>query len=126
MKRIIKEIIEIKEDIRIPGTDVILEKGDKIEVESEEKYEIKESMQREALIFKATDGRWYYFIAYEEYGEWPNGSFHGPFSSEDSAYSHMRNNHSSPGGYRVDDSGTMEVPKTTNYRNSTSRFLPFY
>jgi len=33
------EIVEILEDVRVPGTDIILEKGDKIEVFSKEKTE---------------------------------------------------------------------------------------
>ena len=31
-KRDEKEVIEIQEDVRVPGTDIILEKGDKIQV----------------------------------------------------------------------------------------------
>lgn len=95
-----KNIIEIKKEVQIG--DFILEKGDKIE--------ILESMQRDAFIYKAKDNNWYYFIAHEEYGEYPDGSFYGPFSSEDEAQEHMMDNHSNPGGYSVDDSGKSPVP----------------
>ena len=96
-----KNIIEIKEEVKIGNA--ILERGDKIRV--------LESMQRDAFIFKAEDDLWYYFIAYKEYGEYPDGSFHGPFSNEERAEEHMSDNHSNPGGYHVDDSGTREAPK---------------
>lgn len=39
------EILEIQNDVRIPGTDFILEKGDKIEVFS--KKEVKEEKEKE-------------------------------------------------------------------------------
>lgn len=70
-----------------------------------------ESMQRDAEVFKAKDGKWYYFIAHREYGEYPDGDSYGPFSSEENAEKHMYGSHSNPGGHNIDDSGKAEVPK---------------
>ena len=72
---------------------------------------VKESMQREAFIFKAKDSLWYYFIAHEEFGRYPNGDFYGPFTNKDTAFDHMLDNHSNPGGFHVDDSGRNAPPK---------------
>lgn len=74
---------------------------------------VSESMQREAFIFKAKNGKWYYFIAHEEYGEYPDGTTYGPFGSDKEAERHMMDNHSNPGGLYVDKSGKREVPKNT-------------
>jgi hypothetical protein len=70
-----------------------------------------ESMQREAFIFKAKDGKWYYFIAHTEHGEYPNGNTYGPFSSDKESEKHMLSNHSNPGGFHIDKSGKRDVPK---------------
>jgi hypothetical protein len=44
-----KEVIEILGDVRIPGTDIILEKGDKIEVfEAKKKKKDEEGDEEEA------------------------------------------------------------------------------
>lgn len=114
-----KNIIEVEKETKVG--DYILEKGDKIRV-------LNESMMREAFIFKAQDGQWYYFIAHREYGEYPNGSFYGPFGSEEQAEQHMDDNHSNPGGYGVDDSGKSRVPTNpispSRSRGYTGRFVP--
>ena len=71
---------------------------------------LDESVSREAHIYKAKDGKWYYFIAWKEYGEFPDGDTYGPFNSEDAADKHMMKNHSNPGGFSTDNKGTKAVP----------------
>lgn len=47
----------------------------------------------------ATDGtRWAYRIQNWPYGEWPDYTYHGPFSSMDALVRHRNQNYANPGG----------------------------
>ncbi len=77
---------------------------------------ICESTNADCHFWKATDGKWYYSIAYisdEDAEEWEYDppSFAGPFSSEDEAEKHLNRNHANPGGWSTDDSGKQPPPK---------------
>jgi hypothetical protein len=65
------------------------------------------SMQRECLIYLATDSSWYIKLARKEYGELEDGDFDrfGPFNSVEAVYSEL-DLHSNPGGFMIDISGT--------------------
>lgn len=69
------------------------------------------SMSRHCSIYKAKDGNWYMDLADEEYGEHEDSTTYGPFSSEEAAEKYLDNNHSNPGGYSSNGSGTKEVPQ---------------
>lgn len=55
------------------------------------------SSLRECIFFEAEDRKWYYFLAYNEGGEYPNGEYYGRFSSKEEAVNHLDENHSNPG-----------------------------
>ena len=61
-------------------------------------------------IYKTTDDKWYVDLADNEHGEYDDCTTYGPFSSEESAHKYIRDNHSNPGSFWVDDSGKTPVP----------------
>ena len=69
------------------------------------------SMQRRCDVWKATDGKWYMLLGKFEHAEEEEecDSF-GPFSSPEATTRYLHNNHSNPGGFSEDDSGTRPPP----------------
>ena len=76
------------------------------------------SCQRRCDVWKATDGEWYMLLGkFEHAEEREDCEAFGPFSSDESAHEYRRKNHSNPGGFVLDDSGTRPPPeKITNPR----------
>jgi hypothetical protein len=69
------------------------------------------SCRRRCDIWKATDGKWYMLLGkFEDADEENDCDAFGPFSSEEAAGRELRN-HSNPGGFTTDDSGTRPPPK---------------
>lgn len=69
------------------------------------------SMQRECDIWKASDGRWYMELGDFEYAEEPEDcTIYGPFNTEQQVMVEL-SQHSNPGGYSLDDSGTRPPPR---------------
>lgn len=69
------------------------------------------STVRRCEFFKATDGQWYVSLGdYEHAYEDHQCTNYGPYASLDAAESFVFDNFSNPGGYGVNDSGTIEVP----------------
>lgn len=68
------------------------------------------SCQRRCDIWKATDGQWYMLLGkFEHAEEEEDCEAFGPFSSEEKAEGELEN-HSNPGGFSTDDSGTRPPP----------------
>jgi hypothetical protein len=75
------------------------------------------STQRRCDIFKAVDGKWYMHLGNFEYAYEPvDCTTYGPFPSEEAALKEL-DNHSNPGGWNSDDSGTCAVPKNSRHRS---------
>jgi len=70
------------------------------------------SVQRECLFQKCSNGKWYLFLADQEYGEFDDCTCYGPFNDEKAVQDEL-NCHSNPGCYSVDNSGTKEPPKVS-------------
>jgi hypothetical protein len=70
------------------------------------------SCRRRCDFWKATDGKWYMLLGkFEDADEESDCEAFGPFSSSDAAQTYLRNNHSNPGSFSEDDSGTRPPPK---------------
>lgn len=70
---------------------------------------IRESDQRFATAYLATNGRWYTGLARSSYN--PEITWFGPFASKEAAIGEF-DFHSNPGSFMVDDSGTKSPPET--------------
>jgi hypothetical protein len=68
------------------------------------------SMQRECLIFKAVNDKWYISIGNREYSDLDDATTYGPFESNQAAEGELEY-HSNPGGWSMNDSGKARVPK---------------
>lgn len=69
------------------------------------------SMQRRCDIWKANDQKWYMVLGDFEYAEETEDcTTYGPFDTEAKLMQEL-DNHSNPGGYSYDDSGTLPPPK---------------
>lgn len=70
------------------------------------------SCSRRCDVWKATDGKWYMLLGKFEHAEDEEDcdSF-GPFSSAEATHRYRQNNHSNPGSYNEDDSGTRSPPE---------------
>jgi hypothetical protein len=69
------------------------------------------SMQRRCDIWKANDQKWYMILGDEEYAEEiEDCSIYGPFNDDKAVFREL-DNHSNPGAYSFDDSGTEPPPK---------------
>jgi len=71
---------------------------------------LTESTSRHALIYKAKDKKWYLELGDQEYAERHQSTTYGPFNTEFLAEIEL-DNHSNPGGMRIDRSGKMKKPK---------------
>ena len=70
------------------------------------------SCRRRCDIWKATDGQWYMLLGkFEDADEEIDCDTFGPFSSSEGAHKYLFNNHSNPGGFSEDDSGTRPPPE---------------
>ncbi len=60
----------------------------------------------------ATDGKWYMVLGIDEddYDD-DRCVVYGPFASEDACHEELDDNHSNPGAYCSDDSGTLPPPE---------------
>lgn len=67
------------------------------------------SMQRECLVFKAANNKWYIALGNREYSDLSDSTTYGPFNDEDAAYGELEY-HSNPGSSTVNDDGTIPVP----------------
>lgn len=76
------------------------------------------SVQRECLIYKATNDKWYMALGNREYSDLNDATTYGPFPTEEAASGELEY-HSNPGGYSTSDSGTIPVP--TKVRPPTRR-----
>ena len=69
------------------------------------------STSRRCDIYKAKDGKWYMFLGNYEYAwDIEDCTAYGPFADEEAAIKEL-DNHSNPGGWVTDKSGTREAPK---------------
>lgn len=71
---------------------------------------LSESMSRFCLIQKASDGKWYLYLADEEYGGPDDATAYGPFVSEEAADQHLEN-FANPGAVHFDRTGQRPAPK---------------
>lgn len=69
------------------------------------------SCSRRCDVWKATDGKWYMLLGKFEYAEDEDCDSFGPFSSEEATHKYRQDNHSNPGAYNMDDSGTRPPPE---------------
>lgn len=66
------------------------------------------SNSRDCQFFLATDDQWYMGLESDRgSGEYQD---FGPFQSQEVALAYLRRNFSNPGGFDVDDSGTLPPP----------------
>lgn len=72
------------------------------------------SVSRECNFFLADDSTWWMFLADMEHGVFPNGRYHGPFTSLDDAEDYLADKFSNPGSSWVDDSGKAKSPRAEN------------
>ena len=75
------------------------------------------SMERECIHCKASDGKWYLYLAENEYGGYEDCTAYGPFDSDEEVEKFRQNHFSNPGGLYRDDSGT-EPPPTVSPNGS--------
>lgn len=76
------------------------------------------STGQECDFWKATDGKWYFFLSEyppddddEDGYEWEDeGTYYGPFDTFESADEFLRYNFANPGSFYKDPSGTLPPP----------------
>lgn len=68
------------------------------------------SVSRYCSFYKAQDGRWFMELAQEEHGEREDATTYGPFRDQEAAIEYLDENFANPGGWNVEDSGTLPVP----------------
>ncbi len=71
---------------------------------------LNESTSRHAHIYKAKNGKWYLELGDHEYAAEHQSTTYGPFNTEKDLERELQQ-HSNPGGFSYDDSGTDKVPK---------------
>ena len=67
------------------------------------------STSRYCHIFLDNKGSWWLELASREYGDWDDATTYGPFFNEKEVYKQL-NYFSNPGGFSLDDSGTVKPP----------------
>jgi len=67
------------------------------------------SMQRECLIYKANNNKWYIALGNREHSDLNDSTTYGPFNDKKAAYEELQH-HSNPGSYSTNDTSLPHPP----------------